>query len=93
MRTDRLRSEGHVRRRKEEPLHRIIMDVTPVKQRKAGRPKARWKEVGKNARALGLRSLWSTAVNREEWRQLLKETKNVTQSCGVSDDDDDDDDD
>jgi hypothetical protein len=29
--------------------------------------------VGKDARMLGLRSWWATAVNGEEWRKLLKE--------------------
>jgi hypothetical protein len=36
---------------------------------------------------LGLRSWWSTAMNREQWRKLLKEAK-----TDYDDDDDDDDD-
>jgi hypothetical protein len=27
----------------------------------------------KDARMLGIKSWWSTAINREEWRQLLSE--------------------
>jgi hypothetical protein len=38
---------------------------------------------------LGLRSWWATAMNREEWRKLLKEAKSM--SCSADDDDDDDD--
>jgi hypothetical protein len=35
--------------------------------------KARWNEVGKDA------IWWSTAMNREEWRQLLSESKTLTE--------------
>jgi hypothetical protein len=31
--------------------------------------------VGKAARMLGIGSWWATAMNREEWRKLLKEAK------------------
>ena len=34
---------------------------------------------GKDERILGIRSWWSTAMNREEWRQLLRETKSLTE--------------
>jgi hypothetical protein len=64
----RLRWAGHVRRMDEEALPRRIMYVTPIGQRKTGRPKPRREEVGKNARMLGIRSWRSTAMNREEWR-------------------------
>jgi hypothetical protein len=33
--------------------------------------------VGKVARMLGLRSLWATAMNKEEWRKLLREAKTL----------------
>jgi hypothetical protein len=43
-----------------------------------GRPLARWRdEAGKDARMLELRSWWATAMNREEWRKLLKEAKTL----------------
>jgi hypothetical protein len=64
----RLRWAGHVRRMDEEALSRRIMYVTLIRQRKTGRPKTRREEVGKDARMLGIRSWWSTAMNREEWR-------------------------
>jgi hypothetical protein len=65
----------------EEALpRRIIMYVTPIGQQKRGRPKARWREeVGKDARMLGIRSWWCTAMNREEWRQLSREARTLTE--------------
>jgi hypothetical protein len=55
---------------------RRLMYVQPEGLGKVGRPRARWRdEVGKDARMLGLRSWWATAMNREEWRKLLRETK------------------
>jgi hypothetical protein len=52
---------------KEEALPKKIMYVKPTEQRKTGRPKRRCKEVGKNARMLGIiRRWWSAAMNREE---------------------------
>ena len=55
------------------------MYVTRIGQRKTGRSKALGKEIGKDTRMLEIRSLWSTAVNREEWMQLLREAKTVTE--------------
>jgi hypothetical protein len=53
----------------EEALPGKIIYVTPIGQWKTGRPKAPWREeVGKDARMLGIRSWWSTVMNREEWR-------------------------
>jgi hypothetical protein len=53
----------------EEALPRRIMYVTSIGQRRTGRPKARWREeVGKDERMLGIRSWWSTAMNKEKWR-------------------------
>jgi hypothetical protein len=80
VRIARLRWEGHVRRMDEEALPRRIMCVTPGGQRKMGRPKAHWREeVGKDAKMLVIRSWWSTAMNREEWRQLLSEVRTLTE--------------
>jgi hypothetical protein len=54
------------------------MYVTAIGQRKTGRPKARWREdVEKEARMLGIRSWWSAAMNREEWRRLLREARTL----------------
>jgi hypothetical protein len=57
IKTARLRWTGHVRRMDEEALPRKIMYITPIGQRKTGRPKTRWwEEVGKDVRMLGIRS-------------------------------------
>jgi hypothetical protein len=64
----------HVRRKNEEALRRRMMYVTPIGQRETGRPKARWKKkVGKDERTLAIQIWWSTAMNREEWGQILTE--------------------
>jgi hypothetical protein len=65
--TARLRWAGYARRMNEEALSRNIMYVKLTGQRKTGRSKRRCKEVGKNARMLGIiRRWWSAAMNREE---------------------------
>jgi hypothetical protein len=80
IRSARLRWTGHVRRVDEKALPRRIMYVTRIGQRKTGRPKARLREeVGKDVRMLGIRSWWSTAMNREEWRRLLREARTLTE--------------
>jgi hypothetical protein len=80
IRIARLRWAGHVRTMDEDALPRRIMYVTPIGQWKTERPKARWREeVGKDARMLGIRSWWSTAMNREEWRRLLREAMTLTE--------------
>jgi hypothetical protein len=78
IRVARLRWAGHVARMDENCMPRRLMCVQPERLRKVGRPRSRWRdEVGKYARMLGLRSWWSTAMNREEWRKLLKEGKTL----------------
>jgi hypothetical protein len=63
----------------EEALPRRIMYVPPTGQWKTRRPKARREEVGRDARMLRIRSWLSTAMNREEWRQLLREAGTLTE--------------
>jgi hypothetical protein len=62
----------------ENCMPRRPMYVQPEGLSKVRRPRARWRdEVGKDARMLGLRSWWATAMYREEWRKLLKEAKTI----------------
>jgi hypothetical protein len=62
----------------EKALPRRIMYVTAIGQWKMGRPKACWEvDVGKDVRILGVSSCWSTATNREEWRQILRDVKTL----------------
>jgi hypothetical protein len=59
-------------------MPRRLMYVQPEGLRKVGRLRARWRdEVGEDARIMGLRSWWATAMNREEWRKLLRENKTL----------------
>jgi hypothetical protein len=60
----RLRWAGHVARMDENCMPRRLMCVQPEGLRKVGRPRDRWRdEVEKDARMLGLRSWWATAMN------------------------------
>jgi hypothetical protein len=78
IRTARLHWAGHVARMDENCTPRRLMYVQMEGLRKVGRPRARWRdEMGKDARMLGLGSWWATAMNREEWRKLLRETKTL----------------
>jgi hypothetical protein len=59
-------------------MPRRLMYMQLEGPRKVGRPCARWRDdVGKDARMLGIRSLWATAMNREEWKKHLNEAKTV----------------
>jgi hypothetical protein len=59
-------------------MPRKLMYMQLEGPRKVGRPRVRWRDyVGKDARMLGIRSWWATAMNREEWGQLQKEAKTV----------------
>jgi hypothetical protein len=68
IRITRLRWVGHVARMETDNcIPRRLIYVQPEGVRKVERPRARWRdEVGKDARMLGLRSWWVTAMNREE---------------------------
>jgi hypothetical protein len=78
IRIARLRWAGHVARMDENCMPRRLMYVQPEGLRKMRRQRARWRdEVEKEARMLGLRSWWATAMNRKKWRKLLKEVKTL----------------
>jgi hypothetical protein len=64
IRIARLRWADHVARMVDNCMPRRLMYVQPEGLRKVGRPRARWRDkVGKDARMLGLRSWWATAMN------------------------------
>jgi hypothetical protein len=51
----------------EYTVPRTLMYMQQERPTKVGRPRARWRDdVGKDARMLGIRSWWATAMNREE---------------------------
>jgi hypothetical protein len=48
-------------------MPRRLMYTQPEGPRKVGGPRTRWRDdVVKDARMLGIRSWWATAMNREE---------------------------
>jgi hypothetical protein len=48
------------------------------RKRQVGRPRARWlDEVNSDAREIGIRRWWTRALDRGEWRRLLKEAKTL----------------
>jgi hypothetical protein len=50
-----------------------IFNATPDGKRKVGRPRRRCDEgVRRDIRILGIRNSRNSALNREEWRKLLK---------------------
>ncbi|XP_050499131.1 uncharacterized protein LOC126879860 [Diabrotica virgifera virgifera] len=73
----RLRWAGHVVRMHENRIPRKLLNARMQGRRQVGRPKNRWEdEVDEDARNfLGTRSWKRTAVNRNDWRSLLKEAK------------------
>jgi hypothetical protein len=78
IRITRLQWAGHVARMDENCMPRRLMYVQMEGLRKVGRPRARWRdEVRKDVRMLGLSTWWATAMNQEEWRKLLRETKTL----------------
>jgi hypothetical protein len=78
IRIARLRWAGHVTRIEENSMPRRLMYMQPEGPTKVGRPRTRCRDdVGMDARMLGIRSWWATAMNREEWRKLLKKAKTV----------------
>jgi hypothetical protein len=61
--------------------------MLPEGPRKARRPRGRWRDdARKDARMLGIRSWWATAMNREEWRKSLR--PRLSMSCSADDNDD-----
>jgi hypothetical protein len=50
-----------------------IFNATPDGTRKVGRPRRRWEEgIRQDIRILGIRNCRNSALNRDEWRKLLK---------------------
>lgn len=65
--------------------------MSPIGQRKAGRPKARWKEVGKDVRILGIKCLCLLSrAMKEKNGGIFQGRPRLLQTGRASDDDDDD---
>jgi hypothetical protein len=64
---------GHLIRTIENRTIKKIFNTKPEGTRKVGRPKLRWEEcVCQDNRILGVKNWRSVALNREEWRLILR---------------------
>jgi hypothetical protein len=53
-----------------------VFDTRPEGTRKIGRPKLRWEDgVIQDIRALGVKNWSNVAMDREDWRKLLKKAR------------------
>jgi hypothetical protein len=75
MKLSRFSWAGHVFQLNESDPARKVLLTGPGGQRPRRRPKLRWEEgIEEDAERAGFRNWKKTAANREEWRNLLKET-------------------
>jgi hypothetical protein len=72
----RLDWSGHLIRTSENRTIKNIFNTKPEGTRKVGRPKLRWEEcVCQDIRILGVKTWRSVALNREEWRIILRKAR------------------
>ena len=70
-----LRSGGRTCTSDQRTMKKVFKTM-PEGTRKVGRPKMRWKDcVRQDIRTLGIRNWRSIALNRQEWRELLRKAK------------------
>jgi hypothetical protein len=69
----RLEWAGHLIRTSENRTIKKVFNTKPEGNKKVGRPKLRWEEcVRQDIRILSVKNLRSVALNREEWRIILR---------------------
>jgi hypothetical protein len=72
----RLEWAGHLIRASKNRIIKIIFNTKPEGTRKMRRPKLRWEEcVYQDIRILSVKNWKSVALNREEWRIILRKTR------------------
>jgi hypothetical protein len=72
----RLEWAGHLIRTSENRIIKKIFNTKPEGTRKVGIPKLRWEEcVRQDIRILGVKNWRSVALNREEWRIILRKAR------------------
>jgi hypothetical protein len=72
----RLEWAGHLIRASENRIIKKIFNTIPEGTRKVGRPKLRWEEcVCQDIRIQGVQDWSSVALNREEWRIILRKAR------------------
>lgn len=63
----------HVVRMQDDRVAKRVFKFIPMERRKVGRPRLRWEDcVMDDIKTLGVRNWRSLALDREEWRELLK---------------------
>jgi hypothetical protein len=76
IKANRLKWAGHLIRASENRIIKKIFNTKPEGTRKVGRPKLRWEEcVCQDIRMLGVKNWRSVALNREEWRIILRKAR------------------
>jgi hypothetical protein len=71
---NRLRLAGHVLRRENKEIIKILVIVKPEGKRKKGRPRMRWVDgVEKDLKNLGVVNLRANAQERDSWRKFLEQ--------------------
>ena len=73
----RLGWAGHITRMEDQRIPKKVLNGNFHTVRPVGRPRSRWTDVvQRDARQLlGIRGWRSKAVNRDEWRRLMREVK------------------
>jgi hypothetical protein len=62
----------------DDQMPKRLLYTKPRGKRQVGRPRARWlNEVNSDAREIGIRRWWTRALDKGQWRRLLKEAKTL----------------
>jgi hypothetical protein len=73
---DRLNWTGHIVRTENSRTVKEVFDTRPEGTRKIGRPKLRWEfGVIQDIRALGVKNWRNAAMDREDWKMILKKAR------------------
>jgi hypothetical protein len=60
----------------DDQMPKRLLYTKPKEKRQVGRPRARWfDEVNSDAKQRWSRTWWTRALDKGEWRRLLKEAK------------------
>ena len=77
IRLHRLRWFGHVQRMEENRIHKRVLYMNPETTRPRGRPRnRRLDEVREDGRMVGGEEWQEKVYDREEWKRLLRTTRN-----------------
>jgi hypothetical protein len=78
IRLARLYWAGHVQRMGDDQMPKRLLYTKPRGKRQVERPRIRWlDEVNSDAKEMGIRKWWTRALDKGEWRRLVKEAKTL----------------